>query len=634
MGLCTAECSRDSDCAGESRDPANPADKRCSRGFACAIPFAVGPLCCKKLCVCKDFLPPGGPSMPTACTDPDTSPGTCGGGTSSQPPYPGSVAVQTDLYVSISPNRLIDLVVMVDNSTCMPPKVTKLNAQFSRLIEALRDPNDRILPDLRVAVIDSDLGTGCAYDSGSCGPKTLSDPSNPGCFGDQGRFQMLSAPTACTFNAGAMFLEYKAGAAVNYTGDINTVFACLASNLGTVGCGQEHQLQAFEFALAAQGLGNDEQQRAFLRSNAYLGLVFLTDEDDCSAVLNAGLFGDKPELRTESASLRCATRAHMCGGQNLSTSGPIYPTTAAYEHPFADCKARTDTCPNMTDGDSTNTDASGPTDCAPFKNIRHLANEIKALKGDPDNQILVAGIFGWPLGEPESQTFADNLAAAKYKIAPVPNPNMADTQHPQVFDYWPICYDPDHRPTTASADPETGFDANAAGWGATGGLREAAFVDEFGENGLKFSICERDFAGAMTTIGNTIAKKLQNLCVDYKLVDTDDNPSNGVQADCRVSLRAPMVDPENQVTYQEILPALEQCLPGATSGTTSAPCWQLVRDKVACPTNGQLVTVIRTAADIAAKPQLDPGTKLGMQCRTCPDPIPGAAAPAGCAYAL
>jgi hypothetical protein len=140
----------------------------------------------------------------------------------------------------------------------------------------------------------------------------------------------------------------------------------------------------------------------------------------------------------------------------------------------------------------------------------------------------------------------------------------------------------------------------------------------------------------MTVIGNALAKKLQYLCVDHKLVDTDDDPSSGVQADCRVSLRAPVLDPRdpNRVTYQEILPALAQCPPGATSGTTSAPCWQLVQDKVACPTNGQLVTVIRTAADIAAKPQLDPGTKLGMQCRTCPDPIPGAGAAPGCAYAL
>jgi len=147
----------------------------------------------------------------------------------------------------------------------------------------------------------------------------------------------------------------------------------------------------------------------------------------------------------------------------------MYPTTASFEHPFADCMARTDTCPNQTDGDSENTDASQRNDCAPLKNIRQLADEIKGLKPDPENQILVAGIFGWPLGEPGSSEFNSNMAAAKYKIAPVPNPNTADTQHPTVYDYWPICYDPDHQPSAASADPATGFDTTrpaGAPWAA------------------------------------------------------------------------------------------------------------------------------------------------------------------------
>ena len=38
--------------------------------------------------------------------------------------------------------------------------------------------------------------------------------------------------------------------------------------LGTLGCGEEHQLQAFEFALAAKGVGNEQQQVDFLRANA------------------------------------------------------------------------------------------------------------------------------------------------------------------------------------------------------------------------------------------------------------------------------------------------------------------------------------------------------------------------------
>jgi len=80
----------------------------------------------------------------------------------------------------------------------------------------------------------------------------------------------------------------KNGQALNYTGDLSTVFSCLATNLGTLGCGEEHTLQAFEFALAAGGIGNDAQHQ-MLRPSAYLGLVFLSD--CCRFVLNdCGLY--------------------------------------------------------------------------------------------------------------------------------------------------------------------------------------------------------------------------------------------------------------------------------------------------------------------------------------------------------
>ena len=83
---------------------------------------------------------------------------------------------QTDIYISVSPTRLLDLVFMIDNSPSMAPKQAKLNAQFPKLIAALQDPNNNnALPDLRVAIIDSDLGTNGAYSSGSCGPRTLPD---------------------------------------------------------------------------------------------------------------------------------------------------------------------------------------------------------------------------------------------------------------------------------------------------------------------------------------------------------------------------------------------------------------------------------------------------------------------------
>jgi hypothetical protein len=69
--LCTAECSSDDECEKVSESP-------CQLGFTCAIATTTGPFCCRKLCICKDYLiiPDGGVPLPAAC-DPENSLNTC-----------------------------------------------------------------------------------------------------------------------------------------------------------------------------------------------------------------------------------------------------------------------------------------------------------------------------------------------------------------------------------------------------------------------------------------------------------------------------------------------------------------------------------------------------------------------------
>lgn len=76
--FCTAECSNDDDCEdAEKRDAKNPNDKRCKTGFTCAVPLQTGGLCCKKLCVCKDFLNNGRQSTPPKTCDKSTGISEC-----------------------------------------------------------------------------------------------------------------------------------------------------------------------------------------------------------------------------------------------------------------------------------------------------------------------------------------------------------------------------------------------------------------------------------------------------------------------------------------------------------------------------------------------------------------------------
>ena len=67
------------------------------------------------------------------------------------------------------------------------------------------------------------------------------------------------------------------------------VFTCIAA-LGETGCGFEHQFAAILRALGADGKAAPAENQGFLRPDAYLAIVMLTNEDDCSATPGVPLF--------------------------------------------------------------------------------------------------------------------------------------------------------------------------------------------------------------------------------------------------------------------------------------------------------------------------------------------------------
>jgi len=72
-GLCTAECSSDDDC---DRVPESP----CVTGFTCGVAVTVGPFCCRKFCICKDYVvvPESGKlNTPKACEPSNPDNGCC-----------------------------------------------------------------------------------------------------------------------------------------------------------------------------------------------------------------------------------------------------------------------------------------------------------------------------------------------------------------------------------------------------------------------------------------------------------------------------------------------------------------------------------------------------------------------------
>jgi len=513
-------------------------------------------------------------------------------------PEPGQ---ESHGQVTIVPMRHLDLLFMVDNSPSMKPKQDKMKAQFPKLIEALRDRNDGTLPDLRIAILDSDVGAGYSEACGS----TVNQ-------GDKGAFQMRD-PAGCGANENARWLEYTKGKPVNFTGELSQVFGCLASNVGVKGCGYEHQLGVFQWAFYAT---ENASQWDFLRPEAYLGIVILTDEDDCSAPPNTNMYNKR--VLAEGGSLRCGTRGHQCDGAQFA-----FPTTGPLSVSYASCRARTDvSC------DEDKTDTTEATSCNPLTSIADLVNSVKQLKGGgdaADEKVLVAAIYGTPR--------AGDTTAPVYKIDLAKDPNPYAEANAKIWDYWPICYDPDYSPSSVGVDV-------AAEHGATGGLRIDAFLNGFpARNRRAYSICESDFGPAMQGVGDALANLMGDLCVPFKLVDTSDKP--GLQADCRVAYRIPHEAQDKNGKWTTTWEEKGESLP-ACDGSRTPDCWEVILgnengtdvEKSAakrCPVKGstpsQMVNVVRKPDN-----DLPVGTKAVMQCLTCVDPVPGTQPTAGCDY--
>jgi hypothetical protein len=84
-GLCTAECSSSDDC---DRVPESP----CVLGFTCGIAVTAGPYCCRKFCICRDYVvvPESDEiEVPAECNPAESKNACCNlDGRSGNPSYP------------------------------------------------------------------------------------------------------------------------------------------------------------------------------------------------------------------------------------------------------------------------------------------------------------------------------------------------------------------------------------------------------------------------------------------------------------------------------------------------------------------------------------------------------------------
>lgn len=296
----------------------------------------------------------------------------------------------------------IDILFVIDDSGSMAEEQASLAANFNRFVTVLNQIEGG-LPDIHIGVVSTNMGAGGFQISGCEGA------------GDNG--VLHNAPQgACEAPTDRYIVDVSDGVGgriVNYAGgDLAATFSCIAQ-LGIAGCGFEQPLEAMRKALD----GSNGINAGFLRAEAFLAVVIITDEDDCSAA-DGGLYNTDPGLDAADSALgflssfRCFEFGVQCSPDSPRTPGAK-----------SDCVPRADS--------------------QFMDDVTEYADFLKGLKDNPSN-IIVAGIIGNPApvsvfedeGEPRLQASCSSGAG---EAAPAVRLQAFLDQFPQRSTATTIC---------------------------------------------------------------------------------------------------------------------------------------------------------------------------------------------------
>jgi len=234
----------------------------------------------------------------------------------------------------------------------------------------------------------------------------------------------------------------------NYNGDLATVFGTMAK-AGASGCGFEQHLEA-----AKRALNNNPQNANFVRPDAFLALIFIQDEDDCS-IAHGSLLGNDSSLGPLQ-SMRCTRFGVVCdvNGQNPDQMNSV--GTKDQCHPADNSQYLT--------------------------NINDYVTFFKGLKTDPKD-VLVAGVAG------TVSPFQIEMRPPAGSTQPIPA--LAHS-----------CNYTDSSNMLEVADPP---------------IRLKFFLDQFPDRSTFTTICQQDLSDGLTLIANLLKTVIGSPCVDGKL---------------------------------------------------------------------------------------------------------------------
>ncbi|NVB85145.1 MAG: hypothetical protein HOV81_42660 [Kofleriaceae bacterium] len=343
-------------------------------------------------------------------------------------------------------NRDIDILFVVDSSPSMSDQQRALVASFPQMMDALATL-DGGLPNLHIGVVTTDMGTTTATGVGLAIPGSAG-----GCFGagDDGVLRSGVVPEL----GSALYISDVANPdgtrARNYTGELRDVFSALAT-VGAEGCGYEQPFRAMRRAL------ENPANAGFLRPEANLAVVILSDEDDCSAKAPS-FFGSDTQTLGPLESFRCTRFGVTCdtGGTTEADMNMVGAKSDCHDNPTS----------------------------AYVDDVGQYVDFLANLKGDP-NRVMVAAIVGDP-----TQV---SVALKPPPQATVPIPSLE-----------PAC----------SFEGPNGLEV------ADPAVRIGQLLAAFPSRSALTSICSQDLSLSLTSIGYAAKKLVGDPCLDVPVADT------------------------------------------------------------------------------------------------------------------
>jgi hypothetical protein len=434
------------------------------------------------------------------------------------PPGCGTLAMDlgtTELDEPIEGNvrNKVDLLFMIDNSPSVAPQQNELKARFPQLIKILEDFGKAKPAWYHIGVVTSDLGAGqFNLGGGQCHPdglggklQALGQAADPTCVAPTRNLNFIDYNQLIRYASGNADSNLPAGQ------DLATSFGCMAS-VGQMGCGFEHPLESVYRALHDPPPENHD----FLRDDASLFVVWLTDEDDCSAPPDTDLF-DPTKVAEYGAllSYRCTQYGIWCG-------------TPPMPLPYGDTMGTVSPCSSWP-----------PEDGGKLIDINRYIDFFSkpasegGVKRDPADVTLV-GITG-----PSS-------AGVSVKLV---NTSLNGTACPQPIDgktcaVWlqPSCIAPQN--TQFTGDPAVRINQ------VIGAMPTA--------NQQLTSICDTTYQSALEGLGQKIISKLGSGCINWPFADPK-------QPTCTVEDVTATQDGYSTVV------AIRAC----TQSGGATPCWKL-----------------------------------------------------------